>query len=747
MKKKFLAFCLILQFTLLIKVNSGIIEGIVVDFETGSPLPGANVMIHNSAIGAAADKDGEFIIQNVPAGHYTVQVNMMGYQIKMTPDVVVEKNRSTQIIFKLREQAVKMDAIKVSGSFFDRSSDAIMSAHTLSSYDIRSVPGSAGDVFRILKNIPGVNTTGSRSANLIVRGGDINENLILLDNIEIKSPLHFSREDMSMGVISIINPLLIKNVEFLTGGFPAEYGDKLSSVFELKVKEGNRTGFNHDLNFNMAGFHAFIDGPLYENGNVLFSIRRGIFDLFTKMMGRKVQPRYWDMLGKVTYDLGTRHKLSLVGFYYKDDVERRETMNDHGYLARRYDFMNLKDFGSAVGLNWRYLYSDRGFALTTLEWTGNGNESQIGYKSDHGLNGDDILTQNIQLKTKISYKISPQFILKTGGYVKRISSDYTRWREADTLQTGFIIHPFKRVYTLPVSYQSGLFVQGSIRPFHRLLIHPGIRFDSTDLTHESYWSPRVGLSYTLSYKTTLNAAWGLYYQTPSAFAFSMDQENSSLKSSQATHTVLGLEHMLSPDTRVSIEAYYKNINNGFVYSDTSNIITNEGNGFSKGLEFTLQKKMSTNFMGSLAYTWSVSKRQDGERLPEHYFDYDRRHNLTMMIAYQLSDIWRLGVKVQYASGNPYTPVIDAVSQYGEWFVVKGEENSSRFPAYHTLDIRVDRAFRFSNWTLNMYLEVWNLLNRENVLGYYYDVDQNGLISQGVMADFPIMPMIGFSAQF
>ena len=117
---------------------------------------------------------------------------------------------------------------------------------------IRSAPGSAEDIFRILQSMPGIVTAGARSANLIVRGGAPDENRVLLDNLEIRSPLHFNRQDASMGIISIIEPSTIKNVEFITGGFPAEYGDKLSSVFEIRLKEGNRSRMNHDINMNMG---------------------------------------------------------------------------------------------------------------------------------------------------------------------------------------------------------------------------------------------------------------------------------------------------------------------------------------------------------------------------------------------------------------------------------------------------------------------------------------------------------------
>lgn len=726
---------------------TGIVEGTIIDADTGQPLPGANVVLENTDRGAAADQKGFFVIENVPAGEYVIRARMIGYEDVLAADRPVEANRVTRIDFEMRESVIVTESVAVSGSYFEKSSDAALSSHTLSSREIRSAPGAAEDVFRLLKIIPGVSTTGSNSANLIVRGGDRNENLTLLDNLEIKSPLHFSREDVSMGVISIIDPAMIKNVEFLTGGFPAEYGDKLSSVFELKVKEGNRSQFNHDINLSMAGFNAYLDGPLPGNGGMVLSVRRGIFDLFTKMMGRPVEPRYWDMLGKASWDLNDRNRISIVGFYYKDDAERREKMEDHGYMARKYERAKWDDYGSAVGVNWRALLGKNAYALTTLEWTQNGNKSIVGHDADQDLNGDDILSTGIQVKSRIAWKPASFFTLKAGAHVKQITADYTRWRGADTLRTGFVIPAFERITELPVSYKTGAFVQASVQPLPVFIIKPGIRFDRYDLTGENLWSPRLALVYHVSGRVSLNAVWGIYRQTPSSLQTCRDEANLFLKSSRSDHTVLGLEYLMSADTRLTLEAYTKNIQNGFVDNDTTNVITNEGTGNSKGLEFTVQKKMSKNIMGSLAYTLSFSERQDGEFLTAYDFDYDRRHNLILMGACQFSKHWRLGLKFQYASGNPYTPVVGSTSAYGEWFALEGEKNSARYPDYHSLDIRLDRTFRFPGWTLNMYLEVWNVYSRENVLDYIYDFRADGTPVQKVVADFPIMPMLGFNAQF
>jgi outer membrane receptor protein involved in Fe transport len=569
----------------------------------------------------------------------------------------------------------------------------------------------------------------------------------LLDNLEVVSPLHFSRENQSMGIISIVNPALIKNVEFITGGFPAAYGDKMSSIFKINLKEGNRTQFNHDINLNMGGFNAQLDGPVPGNGSMILTARRGIFDIFTQMMDRPVLPRYWDMVGKLTFQPGLNHKISLVGFYYRDDAERTDTMQDHGELARNYKYAKWDDFGSAIGLNWRYLFANKGYTLTTFEFTRNGRESAIGDSEKLIRNGDDNTENAFRIKSELTYKFSRQVESKIGFFTQAIDPNQHRWRESDTLQTGYIIPGYDYEYEMPTTYKAGAFIQNTLQPIIRLSINAGLRYDYFEYTDESKYSPRLGLVYYVTDKTTLNAAYGHFYQTPSIYQLSLDPANQVLKTARAIHYIIGIEHLLNPDTKISLEAYYKDLDNTFAANDTNRIITNNGSGYARGLEFNVQKKMSKNFVGSMSYTWSISKRRDAPGLQEYDFDYDRRHNLTLVTGYKFSNNWRVGIKFQYATGNPFTPIIGSVKLEDEWFVVEGVENSARYPDFHKLDIRFDRQFRFTNWTLNVYLDMWNIYNNKNILSYYYDVDATGQVTKNSRDDFPFLPILGLNVQF
>ena len=730
----------------IIQKKIGSIEGTVIDQGTYQPLPGVNVIIVNTTMGAAADLNGKFIIKNIPVGMYQVKASMIGYQPEVKTAIVVSTNRVTMVNFELSQTVLDVEGIVVTAGYFEKDTEKPISSRTLTPREIRASPGSVEDIFRVIQFMPGVSIANERNSSLIVRGGTPDENRTLLENIEIYNPLHFGRPGADIGGISIVNPTLLERVDFVSGGFPVKYGDKMSSVVEMQLKEGNRTNFNTDINLNMAGFGLLLDGPIPGNGTMLFAVRRGIFDLLMSMLNEEGVPAYWDMVGKATYNLGDKHQLSPVGFYYKDDLRMPADPEDEEELEREYD-LRRNDYGSAIGLNWRYLFSKHGYMLTTAALVSNGWKSWRGTESEPEVIGDEIKENEFHLKSELTYKLSDLLELKSGLFWKSIDSYHHIWSNEQITETGITMEEYNIIYNPPVTFKAGSFLQTTLRPFTLLAINAGLRYDYFELTEESKVSPRFGLSYSVTDKTNVNAAYGYYYQTPAAYQVAIEPVNASLRSSRAIHYIAGIEHLFRSDTKISVEVYQKDLENVFVDSDTSRVIIDTGSGYARGIEFCIQKKMSKNLVGSFAYTYSISKRQDADSLPEYYFGFDRPHIFRLVSSYRLFNKWQIGAKFQYGSGSPYTPVVGAVQKDGEWYVVNGAYNSARYPAYHKLDIRIDRSFDFRNWTLTAYLDVWNVYNRENIFAYYNDVDDNGVIIKTSSGGFPMFPILGVTAQF
>jgi hypothetical protein len=731
------------------KIQYGSLEGVVLDAKNRQSLAGANVEIIGIQHGGSSDEKGYFFVNNIPIGVYRVQVSMMGYQSQIKTEIVIATNRTSKILFKLHPVILEInDSIEVSADYFYHSNDKPVSAKSLTPQEIRFSAGSAEDIFRVIQAMPGVTTNGSLSANLIVRGGSPDENRTLLDNIEIYSPLHFARPGTSMGIISIINPALISNVEFSSGGFPAEYGDKLSSVFEINIKEGNHNRFNSELMLNLGGAGAYFEGPLSDNTHMVLSARRGYFDILTNMMNSPVSPQYWDFISKVSHTPNPSHRISLIAFYYQDDFEKNG-LSENVHNPDGQDFYRIKGQvkGSALGLNWTYLLNSSAYMLTTLSFNNNSWESKMGSQENPYQNGTDIAEHEFHFKSRINWQISSATEFKGGIIWKQIDSNYNLWYDTDTTTTGIIKPAGTTQFNSDWTQKRGAFIQIAFQPVKPLIISTGIRNDFFKFTNEQKISPRFGVKYFLSDKISINGAYGYYYQTPDAYKVALDPVNQELKSSKAIHMIAGIEYLPFPDSKISLEFYQKDLETLLVENDYSRVITNEGSGFSRGVEFYLQKKMSTNFVGSLAYTYAHARRKEGYSAPEYDFEYDQRHNLTLISGYTFSNQWRLGLKYQYASGMPYTPVIGTVNHDEHWYLVEGERYSARYPDIHKLDLRIDRFFHFNNWTMSVYLDLWNAFDNENVLLYTYSCNDQGELTQKANYDFPMMPILGISAQF
>lgn len=749
MSKILLALVLILSTVSLITASEGAgsIEGRVIEQSTKQPLAGANVFVLNTNYGAATDENGKYRIQNIPAGYYQIRVSTIGYETVIKSDINISVNRVKVINFELNPSAIELgEQVEVTAGYFEKNPENPVSARSLNADEIASSPGSAEDIFRVARLLPGV-TSSSINANLLVRGGGPDENLTLLDNIEIYSPIHFGRIDGSWGAFSILNPNSLQNVEFISGGFPAENNGKLSSVFKLNLKEGNESRFNHDVNLNIVGLSYYADGPLLGDGNIVASVRRGVFDLVADLTNQKALPSYWDAVGKVTYNLGKVNKLSFVSFYYKDNFERDELDTlSHNETARLYEYSKTDNYGSALGLNWNYLFSDKGFLLTTLAMTNNGWTEYKGTNADKDLNGEDLVEKEYNIKSEATYNILPSLRLNGGINYKIIDSDHYIWYDAKSSNTSVVLPADTINYKPPRGYKSGLFLQLLVNPVAPLYITGGIRYDYFSLTKESVVNPRISFSWHFNNNISLNASYGQYSQDPASYQLELADVNKKLTSAKSEQYVLGIESLLRDDIRVSVEGFYKNLSNMFVESDTSREITNNGSGYAKGIEVFVQKKMSNNLVGSFSYTYSISKRKENNG-QEFFYKYDRPHNFNLAASYRFSDTWQIGFKYAYETGLPYTPVIGIKNENGSYVFAEGEKNSERFPDYHQLDIRIDKRFLFENWTLSVYLDLWNVYNRQNVADYIYSAAMDGSINRRAIYDFTLLPILGVSAKF
>jgi len=736
--------------------KKGTIQGKVVDRVTQQPLFGVHISIIGSQFKTKTDNQGQFRFERVPIGSCRLLSEREGYRPIVISDVVVETGHVNQQFIEM-DLAVIKEKITVTADYFSKEPTSFTSTHNLTYEEIRRMPGAAEDISRVIQAMPGVAASGDMKNDIIVRGGNPSENLFLIDNIQIPNINHFGTQGASGGAVGLINADFIHEINFYSGGFPAAFGDKLSSATKIILREGNRHRFSGDINLNMAGFGGTFEGPLFsEKGSWMFSARRSYLEILSGFsLGLTAVPDYWNFQTKIVYDLSKRNQVSIVGV---GGIERIKIKNfDDPFVA--YLRVDNKQREYVLGISLKSLWGKNGYSILSLSKSSNKffydvNEREgILYKNDS-------YEEEETLKFDLEYSLSARSQFAAGLSFKRIESSNDIFLREGYDPFGFY-HPHNDIQLELTTFKAAAYLQISHRFTPRVQGTFGIRGDYFDYIHKFPLSPRLGLSYQISPSHTLNFSYGICFQSPEYVWIVSHPENSSLDFLQAGHLVFGWECLLRKDTKLSIEVFnkeYKNypvdVNNPFFTLANSGgyfgpsffggRLLSKGTGFARGIEFFIQKKLARGLYGLVNYSYYIVKFKalDDVLRPG---DYDYRHIFTSIIGYKLSDSWEFSFKWRYTGGRPYSPLDEELSsRSGNARLDLHRINALRYPPYHRLDLRVDRRFHFNKWNLVIYFDLQNAYNRGNVYGFIWDNVEEKVTT---VYQWRIMPVGGFSIEF
>jgi len=738
--------------------ETGSIRGRVIDQSTKEPLPAAIVQIVDLQIGGSADIEGRFTLNDIPVGTHRVRASLVGYEPHTESDVIVATARPVELVIELRQSSIDIEGVEVRAGYFQRTPDAPVSVQRLSYEEIRRSPGGFEDVVRAIAVLPGVAQAQPGRNDLVVRGGAPSENLFTVDNIEIPNINHFGTQGAGGGPLSYINLDFVRETAFSTGGFGVRYGDRLSSVLNIDLRNGRTDRFGGKATISASQFGLNVEGPFAEQGSLVFSARRSYLDFIFKSAGFSFVPEYWDFLGRARYALDGKNELTFLAVGAIDDVSFFDEDADDRFNNSRVLGTAQRQYAS--GATWRHLF-DHGIATFTLgrsfvQYNGLQRDSLLRpIFSNQSKEGETSLRADVTLRTgqttEFSFGAQAKLIrfnanLALPGYVSPFG---------DTLSVN--VQDYRTYGTKGSAY-----LQLTHKLFTRLTFIAGGRGDFFDLIDKSFAvAPRAALLYEISPLTTLTASAGVYYQSPSYIWLVADNANRELRHVRADQLVLGIEQMLREDLRFRVEGYMKEYRDypaslGRPYLVLSNTgggyggseegfasfgfdrLASLGTGRSVGVEFLLQKKLSEIPLYGLA-SLTLSRTRfasvDGRERPGSF---DQAFILNVSAGYQFNEKWEASTKFRYASGRPYTPFnVDGTQNVAAY-------NSERTSAVHSLDIRVDRRWNFQSWTLITYVDVQNIYNnrtsgsvRWNAREQRVEMDESSI---------GILPSIGISAE-
>ncbi len=740
------------------KSSTGTIRGKVVDIQTRAPIEGVSVLIAESKIGTATDKEGEFILQNIKIGTMILLFRSVAYESIAMPDVVVKPKRTVYVEAELHPAILKLKGMVVRTDYFTAAGEKGGSNVSFSNEEIRRSPGSIGDITRIMRVLPNISKVNDLFNVLLVRGGSAVENGFYLDNIEIPNINHFPLRNSTGGPINLINVDFLKNANFSAGGFPAMYGDHLSSVMDLQSREGNRTEFNGQAALDLAGFSLAGEGPLRKNrGSWLLSLRRSSIDMLAHAFGYKIVPNYSDMQWKVTYDISKSNSLAFVGVAGIDhfDITRDEAIKED------LDWGTWKGYEYSAGVNWRTLWGEHGYANTSISVQAKrlNNIFYWIYRSGP-QNDNNSLETAYQFRNVSSWLINKHHYVQFGIDAKYLTCRYDYFSDRQYDPLGGVI-PVIKVKARAETYKTGLFISETMRLLRRFSLTMGYRYDYFRYNRHSRISPRYLFEWTISPVLSLDAAYGVYYQTLPLDLLIQFASHRYLKEPEARHYIVGVGYNLTEDTRLRMEGYYKSYRNipldpnqpqlyildEILYCDYPSdhpVLKDEGRAESYGLELTLQKKMASGIYGLASLALSRSRYRDLNG------DWRKRVVDNGILCgfeggYRPNDNWELSLRWIYAGGPPYTPLDEALSRQNAATVLdRHRVNTLNYPAYHSLNVRIDRHFNFHGSNLILYASVWNLYNRRNILSYSWDGDGN-CIDENYQLGF--LPIVGIKYEF
>ncbi len=766
--------------------TGGKILGQVVENGNRSPIAAANVLVAGTTRGCASDLDGNFELDGLEPGIYTLRVSVMGYETRSVSEIHVHPGRSTTVEVFLTPTMLEGEEVTVTAGYFRGSvTELPTSSRTLRYEEVRRAPGAVEDVQRMIQALPGVAGENDQNNEIVVRGGSPYENLIVMDGIEIDNINHYGYQGGTGGPISLVNPEFLQEITFASGGFSARYGDRLSSVLAIDLREGDREYYQGMLEFSMAGAGGNFEGPIDGGrGSFLVSARKSYLDLLKDAVGLTAIPEYWDTQAKITYDLSNRHTLSINALYGNDRIfieEDEESGYSRGAESVDY-FGDRMVFGGRLRSIWGNGYSD-------LIVAGVRNTYEIDvFQIDYGANDEQIKRQiyeNRSIESNLQFSLNyngrgwnhDQW--SVGASVKPIRFDYDNWFEADTTvyDDGYLappdshpdvlITPQWSVDETSTSNKYAAYAQYSWRPHSRITFTGGVRYDGYEYSDEHTVGPRTSLTWDLLPRTTLNLAYGIYYQAHPQIVYTNDPAggNRYLDHSKSSQYVAGLNFLLRESTLLSVEGYYKDYDKlpvneqAYVreltddYSFRSYRYLTIRDKDAWGMELFLQQTMADCWYGTLSYSYGVCRSND-DAWGTFDSDYDFRHVLTAVLGYSTNfserswyrnfkrhwygswigllpfdgDEVMFSSRFRYIDGRPYSQRAwyaegaDSPDPVYESHWATDEINNRRYPEYLRWDVRIDEKYYFGNSALVVFMEVQNVLDRMNVADYIYADD-------------------------
>jgi len=759
------------------------LSGRVRDAITGEYILGANVILENQNSGVSTNLYG-FYSLTLPDGSHTIKYSFIGYESTI---VRVEMNESIVKNVDLAPQTVEIKGAEVVGSKGENTGSTRLGSTDVSVETIKSLPALFGevDVLKVIQLLPGIQSSGEGNAGFYVRGGGPDQNLILLDNAAVYNASHL------FGFFSVFNADAISNVGVHKGTMPARYGGRISSVLDISLREGNRREHKVNGGVGLISARFTVEGPIKKDtSSFIISARRTYIDVLTRPFVKGTPAEgsgyfFYDLNAKINHRFNEKDEIFLSGYFGRDVFNFQN--GDAGFGT------SIPWGNSIASLRWNHLFNDRVFLNMNITYSDydfafEGVQEEFAFGFNSGI-------EDWSYKSTVNYYPSSRHEI-TGGveyiFHEFMPTDFFARNGDSDIEFG--------VSGVTYSHEGAMFIESDYEVNDVLKIYTGLRY--SDFRHvgpftrysPSYidqdsivfgkgelvkkyggFEPRISFRLKTGPSSSIKAGFSENYQYVHLASLSASTAPTDvwLPSSDIVKPQWGRQWSAGyfkdvgadKSWEASVEGYYKSLENLVEYAEntlpTDNIGTNTdnnlvfGDGWSYGAEFFL-KKRTGRVNGWVGYTWSKTERVFEDLNDGEVFDakFDRRHDLSVVVDYTLTEKWRLAGVFVYATGNAISLPIQRYMLEGRITDLFGERNGYRMSDYHRADIsatytpKQKRENMESSWVFSIY----NLYNRANP--YFLFFDTEGDITEGTLqvnakqiSLFPILPSFTWNFKF
>lgn len=746
----------------------GTVRGFVYERESGEPVIFTNVYFKGTSIGAATDVNGYFVISRIPPGDYTLLITSMGHDSVQMPLTIRANDVITKNLF-LDASAMQLEGVLITARREEAQTETRTSMVTITPRQIRQLPsfGGQADLAQYLQVLPGVIFTGDQGGQLYIRGGPPIQNKVLLDGMTIYNPFH------SIGLFSVFDTDILRNVDVYTGGFNAQYGGRISSIMDLTTRDGNRSRFAGKVDASTLGAKLLLEGPLVKlddkkpddfSASFILSVKNSYLAQSSKLLYSYIDSdglpyNFLDIYGKLSLSAGSGSRINFFGFKFQDDVNYRlvSEFNWDTYGGGM-NFLVIPGKSPAL-LEGNASYSR--YAITLNEADGRPRTSEI-----NGFNVGLAFTYYLG-KNHVKYGIESLGFLTDFTFFNALG-----WRINQKQNTTELASYVKYHHSVG-----------------KFLFEPGFRVQWYASLTELSPEPRLAIKYNTTNHLRFKLAAGLYSQNllsgtsdrdvvnlfygflsgPENLPREFDGREITHKLQKARHLIVGLEYDITDYLLLNLETYIKdftqltNLNRDKLYEDIpantdkperlrKDFIIETGQ--AKGVDMSLKYDHKGIYLWAV-YSLTYVDRFDG--IISYFPHFDRRHSVNLVATYQFgrNKSWEISSRFNYGSGFPFTqsqgyyerlPFDDGIfTDYtqinGQLGIIYADLNQGRLSDYHRLDFSVRHIAKFGKHSkLETTASVTNVYDRNNV--FYQDRITGERIDQ-----LPVMPSLGISLSF